>query len=88
MEPECLNSTQLQVGARAEGVRANATVHFSQIITFRETKGAAGRVGIRTGRDGGPLTDSGALHQWSQVLQRAGFSPLQLSRALTPNTTA
>lgn len=41
-EPGCLNSTQLQVGARGEGVRANATVHFSRIITFRETKGLLG----------------------------------------------
>lgn len=44
MEPKCLNSSQLQVGAPADAGRGNATMQFSWIITFRETKGLLGEL--------------------------------------------
>lgn len=54
------NRAQLQVGAPVDGVSVNATVQFSRIITFRETKGLLGGLGLAVVR-AISLTDSGAL---------------------------
>lgn len=43
-----------------DGVSVNATVQFSRIITFRETKGLLGGLGLAVVR-AISLTDSGAL---------------------------
>lgn len=71
-----------------EGVSANATVHFSRVITFRETKGLLGGLGL-----GQAVTAVSPDCFWSSALAESsvaegGLSPLQLSRTLTPNTTA
>lgn len=77
------------MGAHADGVGGNATVQLSWIITFRETKGLLGGLGLEGAVTAIPLIASGALHQPAESsVAESSLSPPQLSCPLTQNTTA